>query len=816
MAMMGPLASFAYWWVLFVKYAYVVAAILAMGILGSGLPNHSSVDAMSATESFAAPPFDVYSYEKVAFSAANKIYLVPHEPSAPIIIYDILASTYANSSVSYSDFNSWGPTVVWDERVRPLNGCPTGCAYFIGERHQGNDGEILRYDPSTDTMTSVVVIPWAIESGDLGPGITAQRLGSSIYIFAAGYSQDRVLRFNIDTGTVTLLSVKIPHSLESAASAANPALGRIYLFGGVTAGVPSNEIFVFNAAAQTIVPAHSVLPAARIDMVAQWDGWNVILFGGYESFSRYCALIGIGGFAEAERQQCETAMQSDGGIVDEVDGTLLKFSDDALKGDSLVVLDSQLPLREVVEGTPAVVVLNFDLLFWMPYEPQVLRVRLVPGQPLAVFPVPTPTGVNVVWLPPSVTSYSSRITATRIYRQAQDGSAVLIGETNQGDFRDSSCMTLGCVYHVAAVNGQGEGALSDAVATLSVDVVDLFGCKNEYCPSDGEVTEDVISPLLPWTADDQPEGTGVEPELPADVDLVDASPCQAGSLDPAPICTVVFLHGYAYPDVDTATYGPFDDLKTHFETNKYNVIQIGFYGGTCAADAEVHGHGSHSKWEPNVHVTQTGCNGVAGSVYHSLDTDIRHLAYHLAWKIYHLDTPVDVVAHSMGGLLIRYAASKVAAKDPEWPPSLPIEDVVTIATPHTGTGWGNLDGTFSGDQLDSGSDFMKWLNSFAQNPQPYWAGRTDAPLPTQWSLMVSARWGADIVVSPSSGTGMTAFARYKYSEPDYGHMEYLGDTSAALDASIKYSYSNSDWMKSTGDQPHAVALAYAAARTGLA
>jgi len=71
------------------------------------------------------------------------------------------------------------------------------------------------------------------------------------------------------------------------------------------------------------------------------------------------------------------------------------------------------------------------------------------------------------------------------------------------------------------------------------------------------------------------------------------------------------------------------------------------------------------------------------------DEPIDRLACLLAWYIYfdytQFGQPVNVLAHSMGGLLIRYALGATDAGVFGFPPSpLWVSNVVTVATPHTG------------------------------------------------------------------------------------------------------------------------------------
>lgn len=75
---------------------------------------------------------------------------------------------------------------------------------------------------------------------------------------------------------------------------------------------------------------------------------------------------------------------------------------------------------------------------------------------------------------------------------------------------------------------------------------------------------------------------------------------------------------------------------------------------------------------------------------HTVNTSVRHLAYHLAWYIYHNYTAdgraVNLVGHSMGGLIIRYMLTGVG-REPGFPSALIVRNAVTVATPHEGGGF---------------------------------------------------------------------------------------------------------------------------------
>lgn len=136
-------------------------------------------------------------------------------------------------------------------------------------------------------------------------------------------------------------------------------------------------------------------------------------------------------------------------------------------------------------------------------------------------------------------------------------------------------------------------------------------------------------------------------------------------------------------------------------------------------------------------------------------TGIDEIGRQVAWHIYntysHRRISVDVISHSMGGLIIRAAINGVRTGQPEsnrWPPYLYIEDVVTLSTPHTGTGWANLCTPVQCQQLRSGSAF---LNGLAANPQSQQG--------TDWTLIGA---GDDDTIEVGSALGMNAGHQINY------------------------------------------------------
>lgn len=212
---------------------------------------------------------------------------------------------------------------------------------------------------------------------------------------------------------------------------------------------------------------------------------------------------------------------------------------------------------------------------------------------------------------------------------------------------------------------------------------------------------------------------------------------------------------------------------------------VGYYEKDYRCGADVHATGSHEK-----HYETTGHSNSGG---HTIYTDIRHLGYHLAWKIWrhysHKGRSIDVVAHSMGGLLIRYALARTQRGHKEFPPYLLVDDVVTMGTPHEGAPF--ADGCTSWNEyhhcgeMSPNSALIMWLEDHARNPQ----GKGG----TQWTVMGSEE---DEVVPPSSGVGMRARFKVIYrSVEGVSHSDYYRIVDDSYIASIRYKKRGEKWIR---------------------
>ncbi|MBO8197351.1 esterase/lipase family protein [Streptomyces smyrnaeus] len=104
----------------------------------------------------------------------------------------------------------------------------------------------------------------------------------------------------------------------------------------------------------------------------------------------------------------------------------------------------------------------------------------------------------------------------------------------------------------------------------------------------------------------------------------------------------------------------------------------------------------------------------------SRDLPLMELGRRLAWKIHNRDSrygrSVDLVGHSMGGLIIRAALTGTERHMPGWPPYIYVEDAVTLGTPHHGA-WPSdllcsaIPVNRQCEDMRSESVFMRWLHA---------------------------------------------------------------------------------------------------------
>ncbi len=176
----------------------------------------------------------------------------------------------------------------------------------------------------------------------------------------------------------------------------------------------------------------------------------------------------------------------------------------------------------------------------------------------------------------------------------------------------------------------------------------------------------------------------------------------------------LMVHGFDR-EADTNCASSWKDAKNLLNANGWgDVVTFGYYNKATNCDLRLQG---------------------------TTDTRIQEVGRQFAWTVYYLysshDVAVDVVTHSMGGLVAKAAIEGVnrygVGKTPPdlsgltvdknnigatvwpiaWPPYLYIEDMVTLATPHQGIGSALVTAcALTHEQCSDmrpGSGFISWL-----------------------------------------------------------------------------------------------------------
>jgi hypothetical protein len=175
---------------------------------------------------------------------------------------------------------------------------------------------------------------------------------------------------------------------------------------------------------------------------------------------------------------------------------------------------------------------------------------------------------------------------------------------------------------------------------------------------------------------------------------------------------------------DCASY--WDDAKSFLRAHGYadrSLLTIKYYEGDQNCDRDIDSYVKPTLG--NSYFNGKGAHTGADSG-HTSEAAIEHLAYHLAWFIYDEysknDIHIEVMAHSMGGLMIRDALGAVQAADPAFPPKLLVDNVVNFGTPHGGA---RVTSELCDlrlrvrecSEMKAGSAFLTSLEANAWNPQ---------------------------------------------------------------------------------------------------
>jgi pimeloyl-ACP methyl ester carboxylesterase len=206
-----------------------------------------------------------------------------------------------------------------------------------------------------------------------------------------------------------------------------------------------------------------------------------------------------------------------------------------------------------------------------------------------------------------------------------------------------------------------------------------------------------------------------------------------------------------------------------------SMTTIGYYAGDSPADCDaIVGDGAASNARPIQDVA-------------------RDLALYIDATYTSQGKPVDIVAHSMGGLITRVALLGSAQGWEGFPSKLNVEDVVTLSTPHQGVSNPTAHGDIQWSQMAPGSDFMNRLHQAGSGLGDAWATGTD------WSLIGSTE---DATVSYASGID-----NGNHADQKFGYQKDSGDSGKVSHTGVrtlfgKNRYSLRYWHASGNHPPH--------------
>jgi triacylglycerol esterase/lipase EstA (alpha/beta hydrolase family) len=255
---------------------------------------------------------------------------------------------------------------------------------------------------------------------------------------------------------------------------------------------------------------------------------------------------------------------------------------------------------------------------------------------------------------------------------------------------------------------------------------------------------------------------------------------------------VLVVHGYLFntcPGTNPNT--TFADLTKQLSATKYGgkVDPIDYYACDSKGSDIQHSGDANAYFPGGAYGSSLG-GAVKGG--NTDNTDLRHIAYQLAWYIYGTYSSkgraVSVVAHSMGGLIVRWMLYRIQAHDSAFPPSLYVQDVVTISTPHDGTDDGSKNAVWCPSstqckQMLPGSPFLTELHQYGMAPQ----GTSG----TDWTALGDAP--CDPISKTPAGTTLDVGAAHKVSyyaakgkaPVCYSHTSYLTDTGDKVDMPVR-------------------------------
>jgi pimeloyl-ACP methyl ester carboxylesterase len=194
---------------------------------------------------------------------------------------------------------------------------------------------------------------------------------------------------------------------------------------------------------------------------------------------------------------------------------------------------------------------------------------------------------------------------------------------------------------------------------------------------------------------------------------------------------------------------------------------------------------------------QGRCDVMIGDGQASNERPIQDIARDLAIYIDDAYTsqgqPVDIIGHSMGGLIARVALLGSAQGWDGFPSKLNVSNVVTLSTPHQGVSNPSANDDRQWNQMNPDSGFIERLQEAGSGLGDEWATGTD------WSLVGSEE---DTTVEYDSGIDKGNFANQKFGYKDDSGDSGNVDHSAVRTLYGENAYSLRYWHASGDHPPH--------------
>lgn len=282
----------------------------------------------------------------------------------------------------------------------------------------------------------------------------------------------------------------------------------------------------------------------------------------------------------------------------------------------------------------------------------------------------------------------------------------------------------------------------------------------------------VLSLLLGACAD------GENPVAPTAVAVPDAPVMNTGLEAGA---SVLLIHGFdpwnTGHDCSTIWTQQRDALRALGHTGR--IYTVGYYNANRNCERNVSSTVYTKNYAGDWRLVQGTANGRNGVLDHN--TPIEHAAYRVAWAIAKENADngsasVRVVAHSLGGLVVRYAVQQASKGHPDFPTlsQMNLTRVWTLGTPHLGTGYANWATPVQGQQMKPSSAFLAGLNGDQRIGIATWYGFTslftftgDGVVDSNSACWARATWCGRHYGS-IAGNGFA-------SRGAYGHGDYMKD-----------------------------------------